>query len=123
MSDLYQCSHCGRSVPLEKISGIRRKLRVHERPTCYSCLKRHSKFMERYGLSIEEYENRFIKQEGKCLICSRHQSLLLKRLRVDHNHETGEIRGLLCDQCNTAIGLFKEDTEIMKKAISYIEVN
>lgn len=121
MDELYICSHCGKSVPLNKISGIQRKLRVHTKPTCYSCLKRHSKFMERYGLSIENYEKKFIEQDGKCLICKRHQSILIKRLRVDHNHSTGLIRGLLCDNCNTMIGLAHENKEHFMQAIKYLD--
>jgi hypothetical protein len=44
-----------------------------------------------------------------------------KRLAMDHDHKTGKIRGLLCMQCNTALGKFRDDTKLLKKAIRYLE--
>jgi len=62
----------------------------------------------------------FEKQKGCCKICNIHQSKTLKNLFVDHNHETGEVRALLCHNCNTAIGLIKEDTNVLASAIKYL---
>ncbi len=63
----------------------------------------------------------FSKQGGKCLLCSRHQDELTKLLRVDHNHDTDVIRGLLCDNCNTMIGLAHDNKETLMNAIKYLE--
>ena len=71
----------------------------------------------RYGISKKEYDVLFLSQNGCCAICSSHQSLFKKRLHVDHCHETGSIRGLLCVNCNTAIGHFKEDYLLIEEAI------
>jgi hypothetical protein len=62
-------------------------------------------------------------QCGCCAICLRPGSSGLGRvgLSVDHNHETGRIRGLLCDHCNHAIGAMREDVERIKRAIAYLE--
>ena len=72
-----------------------------------------------YGLTKEDYENLFIKQENRCGICTT--SFDIKVACVDHSHKTGKIRGLLCHQCNTGLGLFKDDIEILKMAIKYLE--
>jgi Recombination endonuclease VII len=74
-----------------------------------------------YGMTIEQYNLLFEKQQGKCAICERHQSELTKRLHVDHNHNTGKTRGLLCHYCNTALGSFKEDITLLNKAIEYLK--
>ncbi len=74
-----------------------------------------------YGLSLEEYKEMLISQEGKCFICKGNNKR--KRLFVDHNHNTGKIRSLLCAACNAGIGYFKEDTSLLNKAISYLEMH
>ncbi len=72
------------------------------------------------GITIEYYQNLFEEQKGCCKICGRHQSEIKKRLAVDHCHDTGEIRGLLCNNCNTALELFKDNTENLDRAINYL---
>jgi len=79
-----------------------------------------SRLKRSYGITIEYYNKLFNKQEGKCAICGRHQSELKRTLSVDHDHETGEIRGLLCDRCNSGIGLLGDDPELIEKALKYI---
>lgn len=74
-----------------------------------------------YGISLEDFEILLKKQNGVCKICtqscSRHS-----RLSVDHCHSTGVIRGLLCDRCNTGIGKFEDNPELLRKAAEYLEV-
>jgi hypothetical protein len=79
-------------------------------------LKRH------YGISVEEYENFLVKQNGVCAICGNKQpdSSKKSRLCVDHDHKTDKIRGLLCSNCNTALGLMKDDINRLAKAIEYL---
>jgi hypothetical protein len=57
-----------------------------------------------YGISTEEYNKMFKKQNGKCAICNVHQNQLSKVLNVDHCHNTNKIRDLLCDKCNLTVG-------------------
>ena len=76
--------------------------------------------MRVYGITPDDYNALFLNQNGCCAICGIHQSELKKKLGIDHNHETGEIRGLLCIRCNTAIGLMGESVERFKGAIKYI---
>lgn len=84
--------------------------------------KRAYHLMKVYGITVDQYNTLFLKQEGKCLICGKHQRELKMTLRIDHDHNTGKIRGLLCHGCNTAIGLLNEDIDIFKRAIQYLEL-
>ena len=71
-------------------------------------------------MTVEEYNERLLKQDGKCAICSK-TNKSGKRLFVDHCHRTGRIRGLLCGPCNNAIGLFYDNPELMNKAAAYLK--
>lgn len=82
--------------------------------------QRDFKYKINYGISIEDYNNLFNKQNGCCAICNTHQTQFKKYLHVDHNHKTGAIRGLLCHNCNLAIGRLKEDPQIIKTALEYV---
>jgi len=73
-----------------------------------------------FGITLEEYDELFARQNGSCAICNMPQSELKRRLAVDHNHITGKIRGLLCFRCNASIGKFGDDPELLEKAISYL---
>lgn len=74
----------------------------------------------RYGITQEEYDNLFLKQEGKCKICQKHQSEFKKPLFVDHDHNTNEIRGLLCSGCNVTIAIFDNET-LLTAAQEYLK--
>ena len=74
-----------------------------------------------YGITIAEYEQIFYSQEGCCAICGKHQSEFKKRLHVDHDHKTGIVRGLLCSQCNHGIGNFEDSTDLLIKAVNYLD--
>lgn len=78
----------------------------------------------KYGLTEQEYMKIHEEQDGRCKICGEPETS--KRslwLSVDHDHETGRIRGLLCRSCNTALGHAKENLEILYGLIFYIEEN
>ena len=64
------------------------------------------------------YDKLFTKQRGRCLICR--STTGQRRLHIDHNHRTGAIRGLLCGECNRAIGLFKDSPLSLRRAIRYL---
>lgn len=74
-----------------------------------------------YRMTIEEYDTLRVKQDFRCAICRRHESEFKRRLAVDHDHETGQNRGLLCINCNPALGKFKEDVTILERAIIYLK--
>lgn len=73
-----------------------------------------------FGISLKEYNMMFNAQNGCCAICELHQSQVSRTLSVDHDHTTEEIRGLLCGQCNAALGLFKDSIKNLRKAIRYL---
>jgi hypothetical protein len=77
--------------------------------------------LKKYKITLEQYETLFQKQDGRCALCSKHQTELRISLAVDHCHKTNKIRGLLCDTCNRGIGFLKEDKEILAKAIDYLD--
>lgn len=74
-----------------------------------------------YGITLEDYNKLFSDQKGCCVICNIHQTELKRPLDVDHNHKTGKVRGLLCAKCNTGIGLFNDNVELLNKVIEYLE--
>lgn len=79
-----------------------------------------SQRLKRYGMTINDYKTLWDEQDGKCAICGIQFTEPSKGC-VDHNHKTGEVRGLLCHPCNSAIGYFRDSIESIKKAIIYLE--
>ncbi len=77
-----------------------------------------NRIKNRYGITKEEYQDMFLKQNGVCAICARPQSA---KLHVDHCHTTKKVRGLLCGNCNRALGLMKDNIEFLGKAIIYLQ--
>lgn len=77
--------------------------------------------LRRYGITPEDYNSMFESQNGRCAVCGVHQSELSKPLFVDHEHDTGITRGLLCQRCNFAIGLFDDDVGRLLDAIRYLK--
>lgn len=71
-------------------------------------------------ITKEEYKKLYDMQNGYCAICNKHVSNCKKDLALDHCHITGKVRGFLCDPCNTALGMFKDNTETLFKAIDYL---
>lgn len=68
-----------------------------------------------YSISLEEYNEMLQKQNGLCWICGESSDLV-----VDHDHESGKVRGLLCNLCNTSLGGFKDNIVSLEKAIAYL---
>ncbi len=65
-------------------------------------------------------------QGGVCAICKKEEQIIDKgggtqRLSVDHDHDTGKIRGLLCNDCNVGLGRFKDNLELLRSAVAYLE--
>ncbi len=74
-----------------------------------------------YGITVEEYDALYELQGGRCVICGRHQSKLKRALCVDHNHATGQVRGLLCIRCNSGIGHFQDNSSLVRFAADYLD--
>jgi hypothetical protein len=74
---------------------------------------------KKFGIGIAEYDAMFSEQNGGCAICGKPRDKHF-RLAVDHDHATGEIRGLLCADCNRGLGLFADNPERLRKAADYL---
>lgn len=83
--------------------------------------QRKHHLMSTYGISLEQYQDLLKQQDNSCGVCGKHKSEEKKNFHVDHNHETGEIRGLLCNYCNRRVIGRHKDPEIFRKAASYLD--
>jgi len=82
-------------------------------------------YKKAYGVNIDFLLDMLKKQNGQCAICLHEISMDVKRTDesrafVDHNHQSGQLRKLLCRHCNSAIGNFKEDLSVMNNAVNYL---
>ena len=75
-----------------------------------------------YNMSVEDYEKRLRRQGGTCYICrnTEDERKQRRRLSIDHNHTTGEVRGLLCSKCNIGLGCFRDNPDLLIKASKYL---
>src|SRR6266496_1007088 len=107
----------------KKCNNIRRKEYADRRrdsdPVKFSEQIRKRILKYNYGLSIDKYEEMLKMQNGVCLICKK-VSPGDRRLSVDHNHKTGEVRSLLCNNCNAIVGLCDENPDLLMKIVNYL---
>lgn len=132
------CNKCGKSLELNDTNYRKYKninAKIYFRRECRECgrkyhkewliktnwkdtpiNKRNSRLKTKYGITQQDYENMYEKQQGCCYICGDKRDKLV----IDHNHETGKVRKLLCSSCNNVVGLCKEDISILLKTIEYL---
>jgi hypothetical protein len=72
-----------------------------------------------YSITLEDFERLVAEQNGKCAICGETPQGIL---RVDHNHKTGRVRGLLCDPCNVGLGAFRDNPVSLIEAVKYLAI-
>lgn len=119
--DRLVCRECGRtySAPTTNTKfcspQCRRRASRNRRPTAHWLY--HVKHT--YGLAPEEALAMLERQGNRCAICGG-ECRSGKRLAVDHDHETGAVRGFLCEQCNHGIGNFRDDVDLLASALSYL---
>lgn len=125
------CSRCGEEKPTDDFYPHRRVCKVctraYQRGLAASCPDYHRarNLNRRYGISIEEYQTLLANQNFACAICEVEISDTLaykdkRSVVVDHNHDTGEVRGALCSKCNLVLGHARESTNILYRAIVYL---
>lgn len=120
-----RCKEC---VSAENDEHLRRRLAIEpsynrDRVRRWSSVgdnKRRRNLVTRYGITVEEYDRLLAEQGNKCAIC-RLPMDEGKRLAVDHDHDTGAVRGIVHIRCNTAIALFRDSPEICRQAAEYLE--
>lgn len=84
--------------------------------------KQHNRSLrKRYGITLEKYNEILDAQNGVCASCSLKPIGKRSTLNVDHDHNTGKIRALLCHSCNTALGLLRDDAQTVEKLLEYIK--
>jgi hypothetical protein len=77
-----------------------------------------------YGIEKDTFMFLYAAQDGLCAICAEPMLLgttLARQACVDHDHDTGKVRGILCNHCNRGIGMFKEDIDSLERAITYLK--
>ena len=74
-----------------------------------------------YGITNEDYELMLSQQNNSCAICGKHKDSFKIALAVDHDHATGNVRGLLCSKCNVGLGHFNDEVGLLEKAILYLK--
>jgi hypothetical protein len=143
----YTCSDCSRVLPADQYYWHKRGHRHScACKTCYQLkrrpyqiaymagvgkLKRRARYdpdkrsesiVKSYGISLEQYDRLLAAQNGGCAICGSKEAKTQRngRFCLDHNHQTGEVRGLLCAPCNRGVGLLGDDPERLKKASDYL---
>lgn len=77
--------------------------------------------LENHGMTIGDYEKLLLAQDGRCAICGVDVCELSERLCIDHNHDTGRVRGLLCRQCNWILGRTRKDPDMLSASAAYLE--
>ena len=133
-----RCNACKETKDIEEFSKDNRK-KMGRRYTCKICScnyqKEHRKgsyvprsreltgkssaekrLIKLYGITQEEYLRLVYECNGKCEICGKE----LKVPYIDHNHNTGKVRGLLCPKCNFGIGQFNDNIDLLELAIKYL---
>jgi len=106
----------------EKIRENQRLWKLNNHDTYKSSQLKHN-----FGISLEEYKEMLLAQDFGCAICGKTETIIDPRtgtprmLAVDHCHETGKVRGLLCFACNSAIGSARHSTEILEEMINYLD--
>lgn len=105
----------------EKARGAARR-RAGENRGKYTEHQWASRIKSRYGVTREEYERMVAAQEGKCKICGRGDTGRVgSKWPIDHDHKTGQVRGLLCVTCNSLLGHAKDSPGILRSAIEYLD--
>ena len=112
------CKNCKQKKLQQYFRDNRSKCKTCSRSKETAESKRNNHLKRKYDMTLEEFEQKFISQGGKCKICKEESK---KRLHVDHNHVTGQVRGLLFSNCNTGLGLFQDSFEVLEHAVLYLK--
>jgi hypothetical protein len=137
------CHHCGEPTPSKRryycstLCKTRSRVDVAYRPerSCVVCdqLIPHTarynrasccsgqctdtaRLIQSYGITVEQYRSMEQSQGGKCAVCQK-----VDKLRIDHHHGDGVVRGLLCNRCNLGLGLFLDDPVSLRRAATYLD--
>jgi hypothetical protein len=131
------CTGCGIAKPVNEYHKSKSEL-YGVRARCKACISlklkeqykdnihnrrlrnKISHYKNQYGLSISQFNEMRVKQEYKCAICNRKEAELGHIFRVDHDHDTGKVRELLCHNCNCGLGHFRDNIQLLELALNYL---
>ena len=119
------CNHCGETkatAEFHKAKNMRDGLQAR----CKVCMRAYTEkrqLQNLYGITIEQRDEMIEQQQGKCAICLSSDPGGRGQWHVDHNHTTGEIRGMLCHLCNIGLGMFKDNPNLLLAAEVYLSHN
>ena len=129
------CSKCKKRLPISCFFKRNNRLSGHT-SQCKYCKGKYKKNWRRtvkgklcqrrnwlkfrYNITLIEYDEIFEEQNGVCAICGRVESIMGRRLAVDHDHKTGKVRGLLCYRCNTRLGILEENSNLLLVMLNYL---
>lgn len=105
-----------------KLKSLGAKRRSYKKSEESSEKTKWRKIEKSYGINKKRYTEMFNEQGGRCKICLKHQTEFNKNLSIDHCHTSGVVRGLLCSFCNTGLGMFKDNLEIIESAKKYLYI-
>lgn len=121
----YYCDGCAqeaRRLAQERKNEARRLATANDPAARRKRNRTHH--LRRYGITPEQYDEMFAVQNGVCFLCGEPADpngvKAAGRLHIDHDHETGKVRALLCNHCNRGIGAFRDDPELMQRASLYV---
>lgn len=122
--ELKKCKYCSKEKVKSEFPQIRKNNKTYPRPFCNDC--RHQGNFEwdlwkNYRIRLSGYKALYESQNGNCACCGSAEENFKRNLHVDHDHETGKVRGLLCTQCNPGIGYFQDSIERLELAITYLK--
>lgn len=131
-----RCSKCKRALPATaEFFYKNRKLKHGLDYWCKTCKKKYDKIyhkLKNFNISIKDFEKLLEEQNQRCAICGRNFNELFRKYnnkttvrtpRIDHDHKTGKIRGILCNRCNMLLGRCVDNPYILIKAVNYLEEN
>jgi hypothetical protein len=119
----YMCKTCEKQYKKDRYQSRQQELaevqsnRRRADPDKYYATAKASRIRTKYGLEPEDVERMMKEQDGKCAICQA----VLDATCIDHCHDTGMIRGLLCTYCNKGLGFFRDNVQSLAAAIVYLE--
>lgn len=128
------CRECGVEKPLEDFyvrrdTGRRRNeckacaiARIRRVASTQGPVENRAKYLRAtFGITQSDYDAMLAVQDSACAICRRPTEESYKGLHIDHDHESGRVRGLLCHRCNMALGLLGDSVTVLAEAIAYLD--
>jgi len=127
MSTFKECIRCGDTKGTGSFRQYtkrdRAKPRTYLQTVCRECEREYARrrsFERRRGITLEERDELLAEQDGRCAACGTDNPGTKLGFMVDHDHDTGRIRGILCHHCNAALGHAKDDTQRLAGMILYL---